>query len=300
MIGVDEAVRKSIKGLPTDVSIFGFPSGLSWMMLGATCLFGAAAVAGPTMAVLHPSDRGSVAIAICSLVAFGGFSALTLRAFFRFRDSVAVNREGVLYLPKSGEPKFISWSDADVRADDTGQRLVITDQAKTEKIRLEYQLENFSKLREIVLEHTASQIHRNAIGIRVFHRTWINKIILATFSLVFLLLSVAFVGQAAGGPSFFLLALGAAPVLLIVRDPLRVVITESAVVIEYPGWNRKIPFDSISGIEIKDVSDRGNTWAAVSIARKNQRPTMLYRFREGSLALSEALQSAWREHADQK
>ncbi len=86
--------------------------------------------------------------------------------------------------------------------------------------------------------------------------------------------------------------------VLILRDPQRVVIAESAVVIEYLGWKRTIPFDSITGIGIKDVSDRGNTWAAVSIERKNQRPIMLYRFREGSIALSEALRSAWQRHVD--
>ena len=39
---------------------------------------------------------------------------------------------------------------------------------------------------------------------------------------------------------------------------------------------------------------KGNVWAAVIINRQNRKPVKLFRFREGSVALRDALQSAWK------
>jgi hypothetical protein len=66
------------------------------------------------------------------------------------------------------------------------------------------------------------------------------------------------------------------------------------VVIAYPGWRRTIDLHSITGISLKDIPDsKGNVWAAVIINRQNGKPIKLFRFREGSIALRDALQSAW-------
>jgi len=43
---------------------------------------------------------------------------------------------------------------------------------------------------------------------------------------------------------------------------------------------------------------KGNVWAAVIINRQNGKPIKLFRFREGSIALRDALQSAWKAAVD--
>ena len=69
--------------------------------------------------------------------------------------------------------------------------------------------------------------------------------------------------------------------------------------ITYPGWKQNIDFRTISGISLTDIAvGKGNVWAAVIINRQNDKPIKLFRFREGSIALRDALQSAWKAAAD--
>jgi hypothetical protein len=109
-------------------------------------------------------------------------------------------------------------------------------------------------------------------------------------------LSFAWLSLHQGQPVPSLLFIGVAGLFLVAlaRDPTRVVITRETVVVKYLGWKRTIPFDTISGIVLADVQDRGNVWAAVIIERRQGGPLKLFRFREGSIALREALDSAWR------
>jgi len=44
------------------------------------------------------------------------------------------------------------------------------------------------------------------------------------------------------------------------------------------------------------VPMRGNVWVAVLIERRQGKPVRLFRFREGSVALHDALQSAYQSH----
>jgi hypothetical protein len=239
--------------------------------------------------------HASLAIVLVCVPVFGLFATLGLRSFGRLRDSVAVNSEGIWYLPLKGESTFIAWRDvANVRADDTGQRLVLVDGTGGRSIRLEYQLEDFGRLREFVLRHTAESARRCAPGVNIFHRTRINKVILLGFAVPCLFLARLSFHQGQPRASLFFIGLAGLIVASLTQDPTRAVITRDAVVIKYPGWKRTIPFDVISGIVLADVCDRGNVWAAVIIERWQGRPLKLFRFREGSLALHDALYSAWR------
>jgi hypothetical protein len=82
--------------------------------------------------------------------------------------------------------------------------------------------------------------------------------------------------------------------ILIVRDPVSVEIGRASVTIRYPGWRKRIPFSDVAAITLGDEPDaRGNVWAAVTVSRRGrQKPVRFYRFREGSLALADALQAA--------
>jgi len=57
-------------------------------------------------------------------------------------------------------------------------------------------------------------------------------------------------------------------------------------------WKRDIPFSDIGSVTLGDEFDRGNVWAVVTIVLTLGKPIKLYRFREGPLALADALKGA--------
>jgi hypothetical protein len=291
VLDAKEDVRGSGSVVPSNALVFRFPPGLAAMMLGCSLLcFGMVVLA---LVAFDPGHQ-SLAIKLPVVVGFGSFGALTLRSFGRLRDGVAANSDGIWYLPRKGEPTFVAWCNVvSVKADDTQQRLVLCDATSGRSIRLEYQLANFARLRELVLSHTAAPTHLQASGANVFHRTWINKGIFLSFA-VLLLLFAWLSHQRQPGPSLLFMAFACLPLVGIIFDPVRVRITREAVVVEYPGWKQTIPFDAISGIALDDVTMRGNVWAAVVIERRQGKPIGLFRFREGSVALHDTLQLAWR------
>jgi hypothetical protein len=279
--------------LPADALLFKFPRDIAWIMFGGSLFcFGFVAFA-VTWRLTDPA-QASLAVVLPCAVVFGALGAWCLRSFGRLRDSVAVNSEGIWYLPRKGEPTFIAWGDvATVSAQDTQQRLVLRDETSRRCIRLEYQLKDFGQLRDFVLHHTeATRLHAPATG--VFHRTWINKGILLGATVAFLSFAWLSLHQGQPVPSLFFVGFAGLFLVALARDPTRVVITREGVVIKYLGWKRTIPFDAISAITLTDVQDRGNVWAAVIIERRQSGPLKLFRFREGSIALRDALDSTWR------
>jgi len=215
-------------------------------------------------------------IALLCYLLFGSFSVLSLRSFRRCRASVAVNTEGIWYLPRTGEFTFIPWRDiGKVTALDVQQRLVLIDSTESRTIRLEYQLQHFAKLREFVLSHAPTQTRLPAPIGTTFHRTWINKAILLTAATTFIAASYLIRQQGQPGPSWFLVAFAALSLVPLVQDPLRLCVEQEGVVITYPGWKQTIPFDSVENISLTDESLRGNVWAAVVIQRRQGRPVKL-------------------------
>ncbi len=263
-------------------------------MLGASCLFIGFAGFALALPLIEPRND-SLLIALLGALVFGSFATFSLRSYARVRDRVAVNSEGIWYMARKGTPTFIAWRDvASVKVNDTQQRLVLVDGVGRRTIKLEYQLEDFGKLRDFVLCHTVKQTLMNAVGANVFHRTWINKGILLGGAVLFLLFAWLNRQQCQPEPLLFLIGFAAFLLGATMFDPISVVIETNAVVVKYLGWERIFSFSTISGIGLKDVYSRGNVWASVVIARKQGRPIKLYRFREGSVALNDALQTAWR------
>jgi hypothetical protein len=224
---------------------------------------------------------------------FAGASIFGVRSARRLRYKVALNPEGIWYLPSAGESLFMAWRDvASVTANDTQQWLVLVDHLGSKSIKLDYQLQDFGRLRDFVLRHVPAMPKAPAVASRVFHRTWINKAILLALSLV--CVDIAWYGQRhhQARASWIFIGLAAGCFLALTRDPTRVSIAEDGVLVEYPGWKQLIPFRTISDIELRDVSDRGNAWAVVIVKRYQGKALRLIRFREGSIALRDALQAA--------
>jgi hypothetical protein len=285
------------KGAPANATLFKFPSGTAPFLLIVSILCFCLLILVVYEQISHPK-RGSLGIATVCVAMFAAFGLIAFRSSGRLRDTIAVNSDGIWYLSRSGQSTYIAWSDvASVKVLDTQQRLLLSDKSDSRRIRLEYQLEDFAKLRDFVLSHTTALTKPHSPRSNTFHRTWINKTVLLVFAGSSLLIAGLTVGQ----PKVFVIAIGFAVAFLasLTQDPTTLQITKDAVVITYPGWKQNIDFRTISGISLTDIADgKGNVWAAVIINRQNDKPIKLFRFREGSIALRDALQSAWKAAAD--
>jgi hypothetical protein len=220
--------------LPSDALIFRFPSSLPWMMLGCSVL-GLVLMVFACVTWLVESNRYLPVLVFLCVVVCGSLSALALRSFCRLRDSVGVNDQGIWYLPRKAESTFIAWCEvARVMACDTQQRLVVVDSAG-KSIKLEYQLEAFGRLREFVLRHTSLQTRLPRPGEAVFHRSWINKVMLLGPIVVFLMAGWTSNHQGQPRAALAFIVFAGALLPLITQDPLRLLIGQQSIVIVYPG-----------------------------------------------------------------
>jgi hypothetical protein len=271
---------------------FGFPASLTWFLRLALAFFLAlviASVASATFGERPPSRL----ITLVEVLVFGGAAGLCWNILRHSRDQIAANDDGIWRLPHNGAPLFIAWRDvATVRADDVRQRLVVSDRGRTRTILLDYQLQNFPALRDDVLRHTSQATRATPAADRVFHRTWINKVIVTAIAAPWLCLAGVAWAQVGWRAAALLLPIFLLFLSPIAWDPLSVEIARDRVVVRYLGWRREVAFADIASVTLADKSYQGNVWAAVVIARRNRRPIKLYRFREGSLALMEALRGA--------
>ena len=274
---------------------FGFRRTLAWAMSASALLFASAAV----LSAAAFSAKHQIVSGLVLLIPFGSFSILSFRSARRLFDHVAVNANGIWYVPRMGQSTFLAWHDVGtVVADDVGQRLVIVDAAGRTTIRLEYQLQQFSRLREFVLSHSPNRERANSCPITTFHRTWINKLVFVLFSATLFLVAWIAGGQGQWGASAIFAVFATTVLLLITLDPVRVMVEPQGIVIAYPGWKREIPFSQITDISLVNEKYRGNVFAAVVIRRSQGKPIKLYRFQEGSLALHQTLKAAWNPGTD--
>ena len=288
-----EDIERQIESPPADASLFGFPVRLQILMLGVAILCLAFIACVVVMQLVRP-ERGSLMVVLLSFVVCGTGFAFSLKVLGYSRDRIAVSSGGIWYLRKNAPSTYMDWSDvAAVKANDTTQRLILADSSGRRTIRVEYQIERFAVLREFILSHKNALARQAPPGTGVFHRTWINKIILAIFGLPIWIMSAACYREGVAEGFYVTLVFGVCAVLAIAADPVSLTIGAEGLTIKYLLWSRSIPFASISGIALQDISSRGNVWAAVVIERKKKRKIRLYRFREGSLALKDALESAW-------
>jgi hypothetical protein len=149
-LGTEAYGALSVPQIPADATRFRFPRGFAWMMLGSSVLFASAAV----FCAVAFTARHQIVLGIVLLIPFGSMSVLSFRSSRRFSDHVAVNSNGIWYVPRKGPFIFLAWYDiGTVVADDVQQRLLIGDAAGRTTIRLEYQLAHFPELRKFVLVH---------------------------------------------------------------------------------------------------------------------------------------------------
>jgi hypothetical protein len=277
---------------PPEAEVFEFPIGLRWFMLLSSFLFGGFLIFVLAGRMEEPPSV-SPSLAIASVLVFGTLGVLALRCFVRFRDSVAVNSEGIWYIRPTRESTFMAWGEvANVEAHDLQQRLVIVGATNSAKIKVEYQLDNFSQLRDLILKYTAA-VRLSRPRPSVFHRNWVNRGTESAFIAMFLVFAALSFHQGQTGPSILFAGFACLGLFVLTREPIELAIVGAAIVIKYLGRERTIPFEGVSGIVLTNVHFRGNEKATVVIESPESKPVNLMGFREGSVVLYEALYSAW-------
>ncbi len=277
---------------PADAARFKMSSAFVWLFRIAMVLV-LAFLALPFGALTTDHSPGAIGLAVACVLICGVLAAYCWRAQARALDQIAVDETGIWRLPPKGAPLFIAWPDVGaVRADDTAQRLIVSDNSGAHSIWLEYQLDDFSTLRDYILQHATSTTRASSANGTVFHRTWINKGIILLSSSLLLVFAILAYSQGGLGIAAILLVLALLNSAAVVGDPSSLSIGTNRFIIHYPGWKREIPFSEIASVTLSEENSRGNVWATVVITLKQRKPIKLYRFREGSLALLQGLQGA--------
>jgi hypothetical protein len=276
----------------SDVAVFGYSPAYRSVMLG--CLLGFLLCAGFSAALpLSGPHPGVAVLQLLGVTVFGVFAVLTLTVVRKMWDKVAVDAEGIRYIPSRGNTTILTWDNiATVIANDAGQRIVLGDASGQKTIKLEYQLDDFARLRNVVVARTTFVVRRYASAMTVFHRSWINKGIFLCFAIGFGIFGCLY-GLDHPGAALLFLGLATPCVARVIFDPSRLTITPTAVEITSPARTRTIEFAEISSVDLVNIPGRGNVWAAVILNLRSGEPVRLFRFREGSLALHEALRAAW-------
>ena len=160
-------------------TIFRLPAGTANFLLASSILSTGLLLLLLYLQLFRSQPGPAWLVYLASLLFMAG-AFYTFRSSLRFRDSIAVNDEGVLYISRYAKSAYLPWDEvASIGVHESQQRLVLRDATNQRKIRLEYQIEDFSKLREFVISHATAVQKPQGHGQNVFHRSWYNKCVLA-------------------------------------------------------------------------------------------------------------------------
>jgi YD repeat-containing protein len=286
----------AVPAIPADATIFKFVAGTAWWATLIALIISTA----ETVLVLHNAwstpDPTTRIFQIPQGLFFGLVAELNWRLFRRSLDRVAVSPEGIWRVQRDGT-RYLAWRDvANVRANDQQQRLDLIDASGAAAVRVDYQLGNFEALRDFILSHAAQSLRALSQGTGTFHRNAERKIFRGAAGLILLFIASNFY-EHNGLHGITVSAAVAGAVIafvLILVEPMNVVVGHDSFAIHYLGYKRTIAFRSVAKISIRDVRTRRDVEAIVVIERSNGANIRLAQFNEGSVALYEALKSAWK------
>jgi hypothetical protein len=115
---------------------FKMSAGMVWLLRFLAVFFLGVVGLGVFALVTDPKSAQDGPVLLAMMLFPVGLGALCWRTAGRARDQIAVDETGLWRLPPKGNPVFIAWHDVGVvRADDTMQRLIVSDRACARTIR---------------------------------------------------------------------------------------------------------------------------------------------------------------------
>jgi YD repeat-containing protein len=284
VVQVEPSSNATFFRLPTSLRVI--------LIIGVLAFLG---FTGLGIALFFSHERIDPIILMFSTAVCGFFGVVTLQALRRSRDQVAVDDNGMWYLPRVVAPTFIGWNEiGEVQGREIMKRLVITDTTGTRRIRVEYQLDDFDRLRELILARTAAR-RMQLPNANVFHRNYLNRRFLAA-SLVLVIGLAYFWARQGPGASLVLLAFALIIFAVFAQEPSKLEISDRSFVIHCLLSSRPVAFDEIEGIELANLRGaEGGVSAAVIVDRKLGKPLRLMGFKGGSISLYDSMRRAWQD-----
>jgi hypothetical protein len=281
-------------GPAQNAEIFRFPAAFRYIMIACSIGFLGLTAFSVSLPLIEPQGSSLSVVFTCALL-FGALSLLSISCVYKSFDRVAADDEGIWYLPRNRPARFIAWTQIrSVRAKEFLKRLVIDDLAGSETIRLEYQLEDFSKLRTIVLNRT-EDLRRRASSPSQLGGDYHYILLFASVFVAFgsIAAYAAYRREILMAALFFVLAAVHLFVVLALAVK-KVKISPQGIYIKELGRQRSIAFGDIRDIELISVHGRSVS-AAVLIETNSGEPITLNGYEGGSVALYDALHRAWSE-----
>lgn len=281
---------------------FRFPKPYKWLHLGSLFLF--VSCLGLALVVAYLDDSGKsrpYLLAVLAIVVFGPLIWYGLHILRILEDYVQVDESGIWYVSPHQRRRFVQWRDiVVVRARDVLQRLDLCDATGRVTLRLEYQLENFERLRTIIHERTKPHL-RDDIEPHKFHRGRSLRVWYVVAIVMFG--AAALWARADSEPWAALILLGVAlfAAATFLFETQRLEVAPNGLVFVSILRKRLLPFASILGISFKNVSAQyGHEIAVVNLDLVNGKTRQLAGFQEGSFALYKTLESAWTTHQEKQ
>jgi len=278
------------------MQVFRFSRGFKVLMYFCFAFFCFAMVGCATYGFLATSRRETYLGAV-GIIFFGSVAAVMLHIIRKLDDHVEVDEAAITYVSRNGDRLRMPWTDVRrVVTREKLQRMELHDFANR-SMSLEYQIVGFSILQTIIEENLQHLFEASA------QQTSFKK---STFNLVSWLVMTAFwlipicAGLVTGSREPVILGLVFIAVCLVsfATAPRAVRLTEDAIEVRYPFHTRKLKFEDIRDISVKDFHSRGNTIATVVVSLDGNKTVGLSQFRDGHLVLHHALRSAWEKAMD--
>lgn len=224
------------------------------------------------------------------------FIPATIYSFYVLRmgdDYVRVDSSGITYVPRRGKPVGLPWSDIhNIKERNYLQRLELYNARGRKVMNLEFQMEGFARLRQLILE-SAGHLKEKMSRVKVF-----RKAFFAHGMLIFAILLFAGMGWLAGRQGEYWVqwifgGLAVWSVVAFAKLLWKVRVDYHHVSLVYPFWGRKVKYSEIGAIKLENVSDRGNEIITVFVELKNGKRLEFAHFKEGAIPLYESLRAAW-------
>ncbi len=275
-----------------EAEIFCFPKGYKGLVLFCILVFGACLIIGIALLYFDPSQK-SLWIALIDVAVFGFLLWYSLEVWKKSDDCITADGSGLTYASPKGTRIFVNWREiTDVRARDVLQRLEIYSLSGRKMMNLEYQLENFDRLRTLILENTCLDQSRLAKQKTFTRDARLNVFLLVAF-VFFLIMALWGLAQRQIIIISIFTVGEAATIVAWLREVQKVVLYETFFEERFILWSRKTLYSDIEKIDINNAMDQYmNSVANVVVKLHTGKQIKFVGFREGSLALFNALDAA--------
>jgi hypothetical protein len=284
---------------PEHATLFEFPESSRWGII-VGLIFSYGLIAGGILVPLLTEQLPRALLVGAACVTVSGLFAFAMTRNLRtLRSRVAVTDDCIGTYPSEAHRHFSDgvksqpWEMWEGRLQG---RLILSDAARLKSINLDYRLNNFARVFGLVLNKTAERRLRLPYPCN-FHRNYSNRafMLIASSITVAVALLSAHEGYEKFWPWFAIIAaLGALGFGGLILEPRGIVVSARSFTIQYPGWRRTVPFDAVTDIRITlHRGGKGELTTPVMADLAARRRLKLVGFREGSVALYDALYGAW-------